>query len=228
MNALAGIVSLLKETVLMESQYLAGIWSHSLWEDLLWHTETTHWPEDLEPEPVVNIPSWSWMSAHLGYIRIEYAGLGLHRPFPRLKTVKYEPENEQLPFGHVAPGAYLVIEGQLTPARIMPLPYYFEISGLFRLGWQIAFNVFYDFHCRPKLWTGEPVWLLRVAYLRDGLDIKEAFLILRPISIFSTGTNAQVPSFTRIGYLEILRRESLAILLEGLPIEEGYQLLRLY
>jgi hypothetical protein len=228
MNAFAGIVSLFQQRSLGNSQYLAGLWSHSLWEDLLW---LVAYKDDTEcqrstPSEKVAIPSWSWMSIALGHHHIAYPKLKVQQTFPRLNSISYEPQSVHLILGDMAPGAYLDIEGQLTPARITNG--IIEIGDFWSFALQLTSKTYWDPERRPNNDPDGAVVLLRMAYLRDEPLVKEVFLILRAVAKSNSVMVDETQCYTRVGYLEISRDARSSCYLKGLRIEEEYQNLRLY
>lgn len=225
MNAFAGIVSLYHERSMSHSQYLAGLWSHSLWSDLLWSvtSNNSRLPDD-RLMASTTIPSWSWMSISLGGHSIAYPKHRVQQTFPRLNKIHYEPLSINLPLGDVAPGAYLEIEGQLMQ---VPASHYVGIKENSFRNVSPAANVKWDLgvlECR----VGDSLFLLRMAYLRQDPVVKEAFLILLPRRHSTEEKVTGVLSFTRIGYLEVPKDELQSFSEDGLRPSEDCQVLRLY
>lgn len=225
MNAFAGIVSLYQERSMSDSQYLAGLWSHSLWCDLLWSVRPVR-PQlsVVQSTASTRIPSWSWMSVTLGDHAIAYPKAKVQQIFPRLNKIHYEPLSIDLPLGDVAAGAYLEIEGQLTRvlANIVCGTCEDSSSSI-----SLAATAKWDtkvMDCRSE----EFLFLLRMAHLRQDPAVKEAFLILQPLRLPHESEGNGVFSFTRVGYLEIPKDEQQYPNLNRLRATEEYQILRLY
>ncbi|KAH8702721.1 heterokaryon incompatibility protein-domain-containing protein [Phaeosphaeriaceae sp. PMI808] len=227
MNAFAGIVGLFRQQSSVGSQYLAGMWSKTLWEDMLWAVVCKDHPNcgGTEPRSHSTIPSWSWMSITLGNHHIVHSKLHVQQTFPRLMNIHYVPQSVHLPLGTVAPGAYLEIEGQLTPVSVADGR--LKIIDFWAVELKLVPRLWWDPERQPCSEADNEVFLLRMAYLHDEPIVKEVFLILRSASGDGFKANTDTPCFTRVGYLEISKEEDSSSL-EGLRIEEEYQILRLY
>ena len=224
-DAIAGIAGQMYGSMDERNQYLAGLWRETLFEDMLWYSlrET---PRSQPPDSDLPAPTWSWMSIMLGVNSINYPCLVVEEIFPRLLNVHYQPRSVHLPLGHVAAGAYIEIEGQLTPAQATSR--YIYIVDFRSTGKLPPLEVVWDPDREPLTEAVETVFLLRMAYLRGGDLVKEAFLILRPMPEVDLDDAVEVGCLKRAGYLEISRDEASAPLLEGLQMEEQYQELRMY
>ncbi|KAH7384376.1 heterokaryon incompatibility protein-domain-containing protein [Phaeosphaeria sp. MPI-PUGE-AT-0046c] len=225
MNAFAGIVGLYHERSMSDSQYLAGLWSHSLWSDLLW--SVTPIPLQLstvQPTASTCIPSWSWMSINLGDHAIAYSKFKVQQTLPRLNKIHYGPMSANLPLGDVGPGAYLEIEGLLTPVPVSKiLETWHEKGGSSSLMPSIKWDLE-----MPDCKSEEVLSLLKIAHLRNDPIVREAFLLLRSLKPQNVNGDANISSFRRIGYMEIAKDElQLCRLLEPRIVEE-YKTIRLY
>ncbi|KAH7083881.1 heterokaryon incompatibility protein-domain-containing protein [Paraphoma chrysanthemicola] len=231
MNALAGIVSLFQSRMLGDSQYLAGLWSHSLWGDMLWTStaaNVNHFTKSHLAVQQPATPSWSWMSIALGYHLITHPKLPMQQSFPHLLGINYEPQSQVLPLGDVKAGAYLELEGQLTSSRQLHEYICSETEDSRELHLPPGIKIHLDVGRYPHPTIDDMDSLLRVAILRDEPIAQEVFLILQAIIEFDQKTGAIVPGFKRIGLLTFSRRpwrnwEDLA-----LDFDETYRRLRLY
>jgi len=224
-DAIAGIVGQMYGTMNGRNQYLAGLWRETLFEDMLWYC-ARETPTSGRPVTSPSEPTWSWMSIVLGVNSIHYPGLVVEETFPRLLNVHYKPRSVHLPLGHVATGAYIEIEGQLTPAQVTSQ--HIDITDFRSRGRFPPLEMVWDPDREPLTEAVETVFLLRMAYLRGPVLVKEAFLILRPVPEVDLDDTVDVGCLKRAGYLEISRDERSAPLLEGLQMEEQYQELRIY
>lgn len=225
MNAFAGIVSQYYERSMSDSMYLAGLWSHSLWSDLLWWaTPNRSLPSSQLSVASSTIPSWSWMSIALGRRSVAYPKFKMQQAFPRLNRIHYEPLSTNLPLGDVAPGAFLEIQAQLTQVLALDLRGVCENFGKCT---SVAANAFWDSKV-PDCSVGDSLFLLRMAYLRQEPVAMEAFLILQSRQLPGEQAEKEIASFTRVGYLEVLKDGLRSSSEPGLRICEEYQPLRLY
>lgn len=225
MNAFAGIVSQYHERSLSDSMYLAGLWSHSLWTDLLWSVTRNHPPLSGQTlAPSTSIPSWSWMSIHLGYQSIAYPKFKVQQTFPRLNQIHCRPLSTNLPLGDVAPGAYLEIEGQLTQISAI------HLHGICQSPSEsiaTSANIIWDSNV-PACRMEDNLFLLRMADLRQAPAVREAFLILKARQYLTAQEEEEVISFTRVGYLELPKDALRAFSKHVVQPSEEYQTLRLY
>jgi hypothetical protein len=225
MNAFAGIVNLYHERSMSHSQYLAGLWSHSLWSDLLWSVTSSN-PQLSDDRSMASptIPSWSWMSISLGGHLIVYPKHRVQQTFPRLNKIHYEPLSDKLPLGDVAPGAYLEIEGQLMQ---IPTRHFVRVRENSIRDISLVADVKWDIGV-PDCRIGDFLFLLRMAHLRQEPVVKEAFLILLPRRQPFEEEETGVLSFTRIGYMELPKDELQGFSEHSLRPSEDCQALRLY
>ena len=112
--AVAGIVSLMPQAT--RSRYLAGLWSHSLLEDLLWNVmpssarSTTVMTYRFEEQ---QSPSWSWASLKQGVLWNE-----MHNFEPLVEVLDAQCGVIGLnAFGMVS-GGHVTLRGRLTPCRV--------------------------------------------------------------------------------------------------------------
>ncbi|KAH7067363.1 heterokaryon incompatibility protein-domain-containing protein [Paraphoma chrysanthemicola] len=231
MNALAGIVSLFQSRMLGNSQYLAGLWSHSLWGDMLWTSTAANMTHFTKSDLAVHqptTPSWSWMSISLGYHLITHPKLPMQQSFPRLLGMKYEPQSRVLPLGDVKAGAYLELEGQLASSRQLHGYKCSETEDPHDIILPPGIKVHMDAGRHPHPKIDDMDCLLRVAILRDEPIVQEVFLILRAIIEPGPKNEAQVPCFKRIGLLTFSRRRWYDWENTALDFDETYRRLRLY
>ncbi|VUC23538.1 unnamed protein product [Clonostachys rosea] len=124
--AIAGISSILGENY--ERAYLAGLWSHDLIYGLSWYK---HHMADKHPKAKDNIrdqgksylaPSWSWASWPNGMATYASRDLFHHEEnLMKIIDAKCKPTSKANgPFGKVAPGGFLKLEGPIKRAKVRP------------------------------------------------------------------------------------------------------------
>jgi hypothetical protein len=123
-----------KETESSALTYLAGLWSHQLLEQLLWHVKSQLSTTTLGPTPYI-APSWSWASvtSPIDYSPIRKPRRNLS-PLSKLLSASTTPSST--PFGAVTAGSIKVL-GPLFKARLEPTTYpntYKHYSTQLRVG----------------------------------------------------------------------------------------------
>ncbi len=118
--ALSGITSNAQPHL---GSYLAGLWSSSLASDLLWRVSQLD--VGLGSQATPQGPSWSWASSRgavrywddlrVEITRPEVWGWNMRKPVFASASVKPAGRN---PFGEVAPGGNVIVEGYLLSAKV--------------------------------------------------------------------------------------------------------------
>ncbi|CAM1511923.1 Fc.00g094360.m01.CDS01 [Cosmosporella sp. VM-42] len=109
--AFAGIATLYRHLAhVSEDAYIAGLWRHSLLQDLLW---TTREGRRVSPPQTYRAPSWSWASME-----------PIHVPFPKL-TIGFMNEAGQTEWKHQEPPVVSVKDVEVTT----PGPRLGSVSG---------------------------------------------------------------------------------------------------
>jgi hypothetical protein len=185
---------------LNQSKYLAGMWRHSILEDLQWHTETETPLSRIEITLDNYLPSWSWASTNGRVAWFSRGGpLGRYETMneARIGYVNCQPAGIN-PFGRIRPG-FLHISGFMLTATIKyHSPYEAEaIRG------ESSAYVWpdYDFtKGRDRVEDGTEVVLLLMAqkFIR-AIDPENSMLVLRyvaPVGEIFPGVHV----YERIGY----------------------------
>lgn len=195
-NALAGIAAKVQAKLVDGSRYLAGLWSSSLFEDLLWYTVMGPGGRRRDTSE----PSWSWMSIDLGPTNIAYPSLPVQRTFLRLREISYTPRSAQLPLGNATIGAFLEMEGPLTSMEVLnQWRHRYQVQSD---SWEVMDEPY------TKAQRGNDPQYLRVAQLGRGRSAeKDVFLILRQAVEDMTTPECYV----RVGYLEVRRRKDIEV-----------------
>ena len=109
-----------KDTESSTPTYLAGLWSHQLFEQLLWHVKSHLATTIFGPNPYI-APSWSWASIASP---IDYSPIRKlrHSHFPLSKLISAITTPFSTPFGAVTAGSIKVL-GPLFEARLEPSTY---------------------------------------------------------------------------------------------------------
>ncbi|KAI0830152.1 heterokaryon incompatibility protein-domain-containing protein [Trametes gibbosa] len=101
----------------LESEYLAGLWRHSLLSDLLWFTTTAAQSVTYREQPLYIVPSWSWASIEAvdGQVKMEpYLRPPERTTLSEVAWCKVTLKKSSLPYGEVICGSL----GLRTPALI--------------------------------------------------------------------------------------------------------------
>ena len=107
-----------------EMKYVAGMWQHSILEDLLWHVN-----RELETLPMERskwrAPTWSWAScdAFVFWLYTQLEGesfLGHHVESLRARVLEIscQPKTTH-EFGEIQPGACIYLEAQVAPVTVL-------------------------------------------------------------------------------------------------------------
>lgn len=221
MNAFAGIVSRFQGLMGKHCRYLAGLWSKSLLRDMLWYTSTPSIPLH-HASPATTVPSWSWMSIPLGDTHIRYPNLPVVEIFPRLRDIHCQPKSTDLPLGDVAIGAYIDLEGQLTPIK-MCSDGSMSIASVNFAASSSNMCIAWDPGRHYARYHDHTVFLLKVASLGGGEAQIECFLVVTLLD----GAGA-MPHFMRVGYLVMSSHQEDELKNSLFPLVQEYQVLRIY
>jgi Heterokaryon incompatibility protein (HET) len=117
--ALAGVAS--KFCDVTDGYYVAGMWKHSILDDLQWHTEVETPADRLHGGEGNYLPSWSWLSTSA---RVTWQSRGSVIPGQEYRQINEAKIHEvdtlidkDFPLGQ-SPGAILLMEGFALPATI--------------------------------------------------------------------------------------------------------------
>lgn len=117
--AISGVASELR-TLILNGQYMAGIWKQWIFSELLW---VTNWGEENRHPPRVKgleeMPSWSWASI-IGQVFYKFQACEQSQKHTALKIIDIDcPPRGANPFGQVKEKACIVLEAPLFPARLV-------------------------------------------------------------------------------------------------------------
>ncbi len=198
--ALSGIAARAKPHL---GQYLAGLWSSTFASDLLWRAKqlevgvgTTATPQG---------PSWSWASRG-GAIRYWNDLLWVDGWLTQMlifqsKSVKPAGRN---PFGEVAPGSEIVIEGHLFPAIVQYVWRWISLPGRDRCKEHDPLNYLIDFGLELPLLADYVLSEEGSYHVPDCTAVRmllvhpNVCLVLMPFE----GVSALLPTYRRIGIVK--------------------------
>ena len=117
--AISGVAAQLKSLIL-NAQYMAGIWRQWIFSDLLW---TTSWGEETRYPPATKdleeMPSWSWASI-TGQIFFQFQACEQSEDHGAIKLLDIDCEPRGInPYGPIKKYANLVLEAALFPAELI-------------------------------------------------------------------------------------------------------------
>ena len=117
--AISGVASELG-TLILNGQYMAGIWKQWIFSELLW---ITSWGKENRHPPRVKgleeMPSWSWASI-IGQVFYRFQACEQSQKNTALKVIDIDcPPRGTNPFGQVKEKACIVLEAPLFPARLV-------------------------------------------------------------------------------------------------------------
>lgn len=123
--AIAGLAQSFHERFLKQlgkTEYLAGLWSHSIIDGLQWRTQWWRIQSDELPsevplagEPDYIAPSWSWATARGSHEF--WAGVGRYKDLAAATAWHITPKNQNAPMGEVVDG-WIQLRGPLFPLTV--------------------------------------------------------------------------------------------------------------